>query len=369
MKKDKLKNFILKQKLLGMNWDIDYDKNAVTGANFDRYIDSVELPPVENVGGRTDGIYGTFMRNLKAGEIIIPDTVKYIHIATFQNNEYIKRIVMSKNTKIIDEYAFNYCGKLEEVDWNGCNPLYIDANAFNVTEYSTNLIIKAVNAQCNTGGIISGNTLIVAVGPAGKYKVPENVKNVVETAFRHIMQCGINRIEFNDNIEYLPDRIFGHSANSQIIDIKLPKNLKNIPREAFTGIRNINNTIDIPETVEVIGEFAFLYSSFKELTIPKSVKYIASNAFTGMVQLKKLNIPKNVKIVQSGKITEIRDDMPIAFEEYKGNHNNLEDLIKENLLHLKERKEVNYIQICDKSLLDEIKVERFDTMGGIINWY
>ena len=28
-----------------------------------------------------------------------------------------------------------------------------------------------------------------------------------------------------------------------------------------------------------------------------------------MVQLKKLNIPKNVKIVQSGKITEIRDDM------------------------------------------------------------
>lgn len=59
--------------------------------------------------------------------------------------------------------------------------------------------------------------------------------------------------------------------------------------------------IEIPSSVMVIGESAFLYCyDLEEVEIPNSVRKICRNAFSCSRRLKKIKIPSSVKVIEEG---------------------------------------------------------------------
>ncbi|MBR6393363.1 MAG: leucine-rich repeat protein, partial [Ruminococcus sp.] len=90
---------------------------------------------------------------------------------------------------------------------------------------------------------------------------------------------------------------FGNMNN--IKTIILPEELKIIEEGSFNGCTSLE-TVEIPETVEEIGNNAFFNcSSLKNITIPNHVKIIPFQCFENCISLESIDIPKS--IVELGK--------------------------------------------------------------------
>jgi|GEM_PF-3322309 len=87
----------------------------------------------------------------------------------------------------------------------------------------------------------------------------------------------IESIEIPDTVEEIGGYAFYYQA--QIPEIKLPAGLKEIGNYAFYHMDGISS-ITLPENLETIGTYAFGYLNITEITIPKSVKSIGNYAFT-----------------------------------------------------------------------------------------
>ena len=66
-----------------------------------------------------------------------------------------------------------------------------------------------------------------------------------------------------------------------------------IGRAAFADYRNIDY-VEIPETVNMIGDYAFFRSSLREVTVPGSVMSIGKKAFGNCDKLIRIAFPRNV---------------------------------------------------------------------------
>ena len=95
----------------------------------------------------------------------------------------------------------------------------------------------------------------------------------------------------------LPLKIQGDvllKCNSTDSTVVIPEGIKTIGNFAFMDNKNIRS-VELPATVELIGEAAFSKSSIESVTLPSGLKQIKSDAFNGCRQLKHINIPEKVK--------------------------------------------------------------------------
>lgn len=97
----------------------------------------------------------------------------------------------------------------------------------------------------------------------------------------------------------IPDEQF--SASSYSVDdewmffheIKLPKTLEKIGRQAFLSSRIME--IEFPEGLREIGEGAFQYAMIKEAFLPETVTTIGGNAFQSCAFLESISLPENIR--------------------------------------------------------------------------
>ncbi len=89
---------------------------------------------------------------------------------------------------------------------------------------------------------------------------------------------------------------------SNITKVVLPYGLKKISSKAFFGCTNLRY-VDLPSTLEEIGENAFEETCIEETTIPRRMTVIEKSAFYRCLSLAKVNLPEG--------IVEIKDS---AFE-------------------------------------------------------
>lgn len=169
-----------------------------------------------------------------------------------------------------------------------------------------NAAFKGDGEEWTKFGVLSPNGIKSVDLPAGlesiedeafKYNsisevnLPSGIKSIKYHAF-HGNQ--ITKVILPDSVDTLGEGVF--STNS-ITELKLPNNpnFKEIPGGAFAmNIRLAH--IDIPNTVESIGEMAFSGARLEDLTIPKSVKEIKRKAFH-LHHIKDLTIPGNVRTI------------------------------------------------------------------------
>ena len=81
--------------------------------------------------------------------------------------------------------------------------------------------------------------------------------------------------------------------NATISEVILPKSIKAILDEAFSGCTNLKH-IDLPETLEHMGSFCFSKSGLTELAFPSTLKMIPSFCCDGCSDLANISIGHQV---------------------------------------------------------------------------
>ena len=109
----------------------------------------------------------------------------------------------------------------------------------------------------------------------------EGIKILDEEDLKYLRDSflGIDLTDTKLENDILPEEIF---AYSQLVEIKLPKTLKEIHQSAFAYSSSLQKVV-LPETLIAIKEGAFIYcSSLVDIHFPVSLKEIGNSAFEGV---------------------------------------------------------------------------------------
>ena len=126
--------------------------------------------------------------------------------------------------------------------------------------------------------------------------LPEGLKEIGMTAFQN---GKLTSVSIPDSVTVLGTAAF--TGNENLTEIKLSKNVANIPQAAFNAGTSTSmklQSLVIPEGVETIGNNAFAGTHVENLVLPGTLKSIGNNAFINH-QLTKVEIPGSVKSIGS----------------------------------------------------------------------
>ena len=195
----------------------------------------------------------------------------------------------------IGDYAFDSCKNLISMQLPSTLSS-ISGTAF-VDDNSLQMITVATGNQFYSeidGVLYTADKKEIVCYPIGKpgdrYEVLPGTEIVGEDAFR---SSRLKSIVLPDSIIQLGKSAFFSAHNIEAIII--PEKVKELPDYLFAGGVT---SIQLPDSLEIIGEEAFQNCSFEEITIPNKVNTIKKFAFSGCKNLKKINIPNSVKTIE-----------------------------------------------------------------------
>lgn len=92
----------------------------------------------------------------------------------------------------------------------------------------------------------------------------------------------------------------------RVLSLRLPKDIRKIPCQAFIGCYSIRK-IEIPEKVVEIDDWAFYESGIDSLILPDSVRIIGNYSFGGCNNLKYISIPGDINKIGKGAFDSCRE--------------------------------------------------------------
>ena len=235
------------------------------------------------VDGQLLGYYGD------GGDIVIPNTVTIIGPEAFKDNDNVTSVTIPGSVSVIGYNAFEGCTALERVIFSdpvdGAK-LTIRVSAFSYCPKLYDIEIPAC-AEYVTANVFKGCTSLeeikvhpdnpyyftdeygVLFGPWVDYGEPQyDDPNLCLTAY----PCG--RAEGGYTI---PREVAGRTVNQ-------------IWASGFMDAKNLTS-IEIPETLEIIGGNAFEGSGLKEIVIPDTVTQIGASVFEDCTDLTDVTLP------------------------------------------------------------------------------
>ncbi|MFX1529467.1 MAG: leucine-rich repeat domain-containing protein [Promethearchaeota archaeon] len=212
----------------------------------------------------------------------IPNSVRYINKHTFYNNKYIKSIIIPESVIWIENNLFSGC-KVEEVI-NKSPYFYVDNGVLYNKEKSQ--VFSVFDHRLR------------------KLILPDSVRKIGKNSFfgcenlehlhisKNITHIGLNPFVGCSKLRLSSENPIFSIENGILIN-KKAKLLKYCPNSS------IDDTIEIPDYIQIIGRNSFSYCiNLKTLRIPSSVKVIERGAFGGCSNLRDINIPDSVKIIE-----------------------------------------------------------------------
>ena len=203
----------------------------------------------------------------------IPETIdEYPVVAigksAFEDNLYIKSVMLSKNVQTIAEYAFSGCSLLDTIVLNE-GLTKICYNAFEGTAITELVIPDSVTSITNSGNSFN-------------YSIVEGCQKLK----RVVIGSGLTTITtylFQD-LQALEEVVIG-------------ENVKTIESYAFDGCASLTS-ITIPDSVTAFDEYAFGGCvNLKNITWSSSLTAIGANAFKGCTSLTSVKLPDSVKTI------------------------------------------------------------------------
>ncbi|NQG99166.1 leucine-rich repeat protein [Streptococcus suis] len=289
------------------------------------------------------------LQGTKVEEFVIPEGVEEIGDLAFANNSSLKSVVLPSSLKKIGYGAFQNTG-LESITFKD-GLVEIGSYAFSNTHLQSVVLPNTVTSLGEsafsritelTSLSLSEGLTEIKVGTFSdtsleRVTIPSAVTVIHDSAFSGIgtlkdisFSNGLKRIERNafagtgltdvtlpSQLEYLGAQAF---ATESLRSIHIPKSLKevgiayyweqgpfsgatNLQKVTFeTGIRQIVanlfmgahiESLDLPATIEEIGNSAFSYSALEKITLPGSIKEIGNAAFY-RTNLENIDIPDSV---------------------------------------------------------------------------
>ena len=119
------------------------------------------------------------------------------------------------------------------------------------------------------------------------------VKQIGTELFKNMQS--IDSVNLPDSVEVIKEYAFAYSS---IQNIKFSENLKTIEEYAFYECKNLSQ-INLPEGLTTLNESAFAFSSVSEVQIPSTLEVIGKSAFHSCKNLTYINIPYGVKSIDN----------------------------------------------------------------------
>ncbi len=278
-----------------------YSITDYTGSATNVYIPSkFDNLPVTSIGG------GAFNRCASLQNITIPNSVTSIDSSAFsgcdslQYNEYDNGLYLgnnenkylalvkakdtnitscetNSNTKIIVDYAFRDCAKLQSIT---------------IPNSVTSISSAAFGACASLQSITIPNS-VTSIGDSAFYGctslqsiiIPNSVTSIGSSAFSGC--ASLQSITIPNSVTSIGNSAFSGCTSLQSITI--PNSVTSIGYSAFSGCTSLQSII-IPNSVTSIGSSAFSgCASLQSITIPNSVTSIGYSAFSGCTSLQSIN--------------------------------------------------------------------------------
>lgn len=191
----------------------------------------------------------------------LPASVTYLGTKALSNSTFLKTADLS-NVTYCGESVFYGCTKLESVVWSQLN---IGSRMF---YYCDNL---------------------------KSFFVPAGVKKIGSQAFSY---CGLEEITFAENSK-LTTIGFAAFVNAPIKSIELPDSVETLEDSVFTGknYTSLLTNVKLSASLKTIGENCFAYTPIKRVEFPEGLQSIGTNAFYYCNDLRWINIPESLETI------------------------------------------------------------------------
>ena len=217
----------------------------------------------------------------------------------FAGCENLTNIIFPENIEEIRETAFSNCEALASVDLSNCKKLdKIGESAFNWCPSLEEILL------------------------------PESLSSIGKSAF---CGCKIRNIDFSacKLLSKFPDNLFNMCKSLE--EVVWPPHLKEIGDVAFSDCESLRR-VELPDSVEVLGEQIFSGCKLKSLSLPKNIKKlpVLTVALRAEAQIKSLDMSRCKKLkVLTAPITCSSKTIvfPVGVEEIEA------DVFKYNFKH------------------------------------
>ena len=231
-----------------------------------------------------------FAGNKTIKKVILPDTVRKIDFAAFEDCTELMQVVIPAGVREIGSSAFSGCENLLFVNIpDKCSK--IGSAAFAKCDRLSGVSVAETNPfyLCLDGVLYSkdGTKLIqyLAGRPSSVYNMPSSVNTIEEYAFW---------------------------GASQLADLSISSSVREIPEYAFANCRGLKNVV-LPYSVLSLRAYSFSdCDSLENVVLPESTGYIDPTAFylTNDVELNYYDPEAAKKIIEDAGVTKE------SFDEY-----------------------------------------------------
>ena len=229
----------------------------------------------------------------KKKNVILPVSVCEIAPNAFYDNKTLERIDMTSCNKltIIGEFAFAGCENLTNIIFPE-NIEEIGGTAFSNCEALASVDLS----NCKKLDKI-GESAFNWCPSLEEVLLPESLSSIGKSAF---CGCKIRNIDFSacKLLSKFPDSLFNMCKSLE--EVVWPPHLKEIGDVAFSDCESLRR-VELPDSVEVLGEQIFSGCKLKSLSLPKNIKKlpVLTVALRAEAQIKSLDMSrcKNLKVL------------------------------------------------------------------------
>lgn len=239
---------------------------------------------------------GAFYGAVSAESILLSESLYEIGSSAFYDCRNVKNVRLPLGLKIIGGFAFADCTKLEGISIpKGVSS--IGGGAFTGTEW--------LSKQTDEFVIAGDSILIHYNGEDEKVTVPEEIK-VVSAFYDNFF---IKEVILSESVEEIGEFAF---INTDVESVKLNDSVKKIGKSAFDSCLKLKE-ISLNKNLEEIGDFAFSNcTSLEEITIPKKVEFIGDGAFARCEELSTLTFLSDKTEIGESICDSCSDSLTIA---------------------------------------------------------
>lgn len=225
-------------------------------------------------------------------KVILPNGLLRIGESAFESCRCLNEIVVPDSLQTISKSAFFACYSLIEfkitknVKFIG-NWALACKNLESIRVDENNKMFKSIDNILFSN---DGTTLLKYPShkPESSYSVPDGVKIIANAAFQDCTE--LQDIVFPDSLEEIGDNAF---LNTQIKRLSVPHGVKKIGKLAFSH-NTLLTTVNLPGSIVRLGERAFTEChKLTEVNIENGITGIEDNVFANCHSLKSVELPQS----------------------------------------------------------------------------
>ncbi|MBQ8791673.1 MAG: leucine-rich repeat protein, partial [Ruminiclostridium sp.] len=249
-------------------WDYTLDEeNKATITEYNGYVGSLAIP--EQIDGYDVVAIGdsVFQNNKYLRMVVIPDGVTKIGNRAFYGCTNLSSVTIPDTVTEIGAYAFSDCTSLSSVT---------------MSKYLTTIYYGAFRNCTKLTSIF----------------IPKSLETVYYNNPGVFQNSGLKNVTFENGIKKIPDYLFSEACNLQTITI--PDTITEIGSQAFYNCTGLTS-VTIPDSVVSIGDYAFKgCTSLPDITLPDTVTEIGAYAFSDCTNLSSVTMSKSLTTLWYG---------------------------------------------------------------------